>query len=760
MTRKSRWQSTSGFAFKGSKNKNMHMLRRSPAAPTIEKALLWLSLLSGLSTPLVAQVDYATPYTFTLFAGTAASAGSTDGTGAAALFYGPDGLALDSSGNLYVADRNNQEIRKVTSAGVVTTVAGSPGMEGTTDATGSAARFNGPAGVAVGSGGDIYVSDSGNNTIRKITSAGVVTTLAGTAGTGGSANGTGTAALFNQPYGMAVDGSGNIYVVDTGNNMIREVTQAGVVTTVAGSISSGSSDGTGGSASFNQPVGIAIDASGNLYVSDSGNGTIRKIASGGVVTTIAGTPGVSGYSDGTGAAAQFGSPRGLAVDGTGTLFVVDSANNTIRKITTGGVVTTIAGAPNQFANQEGTGAQALFDVPVGMAVDGSGNVYVSSRLGYIISKGSVATTIAPAITLQPSSQTISSGSTVVFGVAATGTPAPTYQWYFNGNPLSNGAGVSNVTGATLVISGATAANAGSFYCTVTNSSGSVQSGTATLAVIQTENIGRLVNISCRAQVGTGGNILIAGFAVGGAGTSGSESLLIRASGPALVPFGVTGTLPDPQLQLYSGTSVQGTDNGWGGSTAIADAASSIGAFPWTVASSHDSALLATLAEGPYTAQIAGQSGDTGVALAEVYDLTPAGTYTAKTPRLVNISARVQVGTGGDILIAGFVVGGSTSRTVLIRASGPALAPFGVAGALSDPELQLLSGSTVIGKNSAWGGDAEIANAASSVGAFAWSDPTSNDSAILATLPPGAYTAQVSGASGDTGVALVEVYEVP
>jgi hypothetical protein len=271
-------------------------------------------------------------------------------------------------------------------------------------------------------------------------------------------------------------------------------------------------------------------------------------------------------------------------------------------------------------------------------------------------------------------------------------------------------------------------------------------------------------MSCRAQVGTGANILIAGFVAGGASTTGSESLLIRASGPALVPLGVTGTLPDPQLQLYQSNSnntstLIGTNAGWEGNAAIASAAAAVGAFAWTNESSHDSALLASL-DGPYTAQISGQSGDTGVALAEVYDATPAGTYTPTTPRLISVSARNHVGTGDNILIGGFVIGGTTAETVLIRASGPALVPFGVTGTLPDPELQLYSGSTLLESNTGWGGNAQIASAAASVGAFSWGSSATPDSALLVTLPPGAYTAQVSGASGDIGVALVEVYEVP
>ncbi|MFZ1056647.1 MAG: protease pro-enzyme activation domain-containing protein [Opitutaceae bacterium] len=360
----------------------------------------------------------------------------------------------------------------------------------------------------------------------------------------------------------------------------------------------------------------------------------------------------------------------------------------------------------------------------------------------------------PAFLVEPSSQTIAFGSTVVFTVSASGTPAPTLQWFLNGTAIPN------ATGSTLVVAGASAANAGSYTCVASNSITSVTSLPATLNLVTTSDPGRLTNISCRAPVGTGGNILIAGFAVGGQGTSGSEPLLVRGSGPALVPFGVSGTLPDPQLQVFSGSSLLAIDNGWLGSSQIASAAAAVGAFAWSNPSSHDSALFENLQGGPYTAQISGQSGDTGVALAEVYDATPAGTYTSASPRLVNISARVPVGSGANILIAGFVIGGSTARTVLVRASGPALVPFGVSGTLPDPQLELFSGSTELEGNNGWGGNPQISNAAKTVGAFAWTSTQSNDSAILVTLPPGAYTAQVSGASGDTGVALVEVYEVP
>jgi hypothetical protein len=377
---------------------------------------------------------------------------------------------------------------------------------------------------------------------------------------------------------------------------------------------------------------------------------------------------------------------------------------------------------------------------------------------------------APTISAQPVSQTIASGSTVVFAVAASGSPLA-YQWTFNGQPLSDGViggtTISGSGGPTLVVNGAASANAGGYACTVTNSAGSLASAVATLALSATPDVGRLVNVSCRAPVGTGSNILIAGFAVGGAGTSGSEPVLVRASGPALAQFGVTGLLPDPQLQLYSvaaGEVLLAANSGWGGSSALVAAAANAGAFAWTNPASLDSALLQTLAPGPYTADISGASGDTGVALAEVYDETPASSFTPASTHLVNVSARAAVGTGGNILVAGFVIGGTTSKTVLIRASGPALGQFGVTGTISDPQLQLYSvasgGDVLLASNAGWGGDPEITAAAVTVGAFAWTDPTSLDSALLVTLPPGAYTAEVAGGGGSTGVALVEVYDDP
>ena len=226
-------------------------------------------------------------------------------------------------------------IRKVTPGGVVTTLAGLAGSSGSADGMGSAARFSGPCGVAVDSAGNVYVADEGNNTIRKVTPGGVVTTLAGLAGSSGSADGTGSAARFNMPYGVAVDSAGNVYVADSYNDTIRKVTAGGVVTTLAGLAgSSGSADGTGSAAQFDLPMGVAVDSAGNVYVGDCENSTIRKVTAGGVVTTLAGQPGSSGNNDGVGSAARFYGPRGVAVDSAGKVYVADLWNNTIRIGTT------------------------------------------------------------------------------------------------------------------------------------------------------------------------------------------------------------------------------------------------------------------------------------------------------------------------------------------------------------------------------------------------------------------------------------------
>jgi sugar lactone lactonase YvrE len=305
----------------------------------------------------------------TTIAGNATS-GSINGTGTNARFYQPYGVALDSTGTVYVADTMNNLIRKITPEGVVTTLAGRTGG-GFFDGTGTNALFSQPLGIIVDSAGNVYIGDLINNCIRKITPAGVVTTLAGRGGDEffGNVNGTGTNARFNRPFGVALDSAGTLYVGDSNNNSIRKVTPTGVVTTLATGLTT--------------PRGVAVDSAGNVYVA-CGDNRIRKITPAAVVTILAG--GTTGFVNGTGTNAGFNTPMNITVDSVGTVYVADQNNNSsIRKITPAGVVTTLAGGTVGF--QDGTGANARFISPRGVAVNSAGTVlYVADSNNHRIRK--------------------------------------------------------------------------------------------------------------------------------------------------------------------------------------------------------------------------------------------------------------------------------------------------------------------------------------------------------------------------------------
>ena len=306
--------------------------------------------------------------------GTAAFA---NGTGTAASFDTPTGVAVDINGNIYVADMTNHRIRKITVAGVVTTLAGS-GAAGSTNGTGVSAKFSSPRGVAVDANGNVYVADASNNLIRKITSAGVVTTLAGS--TNGFVNATGVSAKFSSPRGVAVDDSGNVYVADRSNNAIRKITSAGVVTTLAGQTRAGYFDGTGTVAKFNKPSGVAVDASGNVYVADQSNNRIRKITSAGVVTTLAGQT-TAGYFDGTGTAAKFNAPTGVSISSLGNLFVADQGNNRIREIFLSTLMVTSLVGDGTAGYLDGTGTTTKLNAPYGLAMHptNGGLLYIADQ---------------------------------------------------------------------------------------------------------------------------------------------------------------------------------------------------------------------------------------------------------------------------------------------------------------------------------------------------------------------------------------------
>jgi sugar lactone lactonase YvrE len=321
--------------------------------------------------------------------------GANDGTGGNARFYFPGGITVNDAGNLFVTDSSSDTIRTITSAGVVNTLAGLAGTNGSADGAGSNARFDNPGGISLDSAGNLFLADAGNCTIREITSAGVVSTLAGLAGTNGCADGTNSNARFYAPWGIVGDSAGNLYVADTGNCTIRKTTPVGtnwVVSTIAGLAgTNGSTDGTGSNARFYSPTGLTRDSAGNLYVVDTENKTIRKISPVGtnwVVSTVAGLAGISGTNDGTGSNARFMQPIGITVDNSGNLFVSDYW--TIRKLSPAGanwMVSTIDGLPWNYGSTDGTGKDARFYYPMGIAVDSSGNLYVADAYNNIIRKG-------------------------------------------------------------------------------------------------------------------------------------------------------------------------------------------------------------------------------------------------------------------------------------------------------------------------------------------------------------------------------------
>jgi sugar lactone lactonase YvrE len=341
-------------------------------------------------TPPVAVVPVTNPATLSAFVGNVTGRGNVDGVGAAARFAYPSGTAVDSLGNIFVADAGNGVIRKITPGGVVSTFAGSEATRSATpvDGVGSAAGFTGLFAITIDSADNLYVADV--FTIRKVTPNATVTTLAGTPGLSGSADGQGSAAGFNYPQGIAVDSLGTIYLADSSNNTIRKITPTGLVSTLAGTAGTkGSVDATGSATSFNFPTGLAVDSNGNVFVADPNNNVIRKITPVGAVSTFAGTAGdflgcfESGY-DGTGPAAKFCYPWSLAIDSANNIFVTDRSNALIRKITPAAEVSTLAGAQGIFANVDGDSASARFSSPVGISVGPGGKLYLADDQAEIV----------------------------------------------------------------------------------------------------------------------------------------------------------------------------------------------------------------------------------------------------------------------------------------------------------------------------------------------------------------------------------------
>lgn len=352
-------------------------------------------------------------------------------------------------------------------------------------------------------------------------------------------------------------------------------------------------------------------------------------------------------------------------------------------------------------------------------------------------------------------QTIAPGGTAVLVASRNGSLPSTFQW------TKDGVSLSGATNPKLIITGASTVNTGNYACNVTDINGTYATGATALTVSSTATVSRIANISTRALAGTDPQTLILGIVTRSSSTNTRQPILFRAVGPSLSKFDVTGLLADPKLELFSGQTKIMENEDWSGDAQVETIGGQVGAFPLGGTRSKDAALyVPAVAPGLYTMLITGAGGATGVALAEIYDATPMDAIDSVTPRFVNASARAQVGTGSGILIVGFVITGETSKTLLIRAVGPSLAGYGVSDVLPNPKLELYSGSSRVRENDDWGTDA-AANAVAfkQVGAFSLV-PDSKDSALLITLPPGVYTTHVSGVNNSTGVALLELYDLP
>ena len=316
----------------------------------------------------IGLIDVIEALTASTFAGS--TEGYVDGDISIATFNRPTGMATDAAGNIYVTEYGNHTVRKITPAGLVSTLVG--GVNGFADGTGTDAKLFRPTDIIMGVDGFLYVADSWNNRIRKVSLAGVVTTFAG--GSSGFVDGMGNAAKFNKPSGLTTDADGNIYVADLENQSIRKITTAGVVSTLAGG-TEGYNNGTGSSAQFKDPRAIVLSNNNELMVTDQFGRTVRKVTLAGVVTVFAGN-GVSGSSDGVGTSSSFGVPNGITIDNDGNLLVSDRSEHNIRKITPNAEVTTIAGTRSSGSN-DGVASQATFYNPAGMLVTADGTIYIA-----------------------------------------------------------------------------------------------------------------------------------------------------------------------------------------------------------------------------------------------------------------------------------------------------------------------------------------------------------------------------------------------
>jgi sugar lactone lactonase YvrE len=760
----------------------------------------------------------------TTVAGMAAQSGSANGFGSAATFNAPTGVVVDSSGNVFVADTGNNSMREIFPNGYVGTLSGwvgvvvgpslggfNPGPIGVYNTT--MPSIASPTGLAIDGNGDLYwlnpvvggptpllnvfvgypyipvAITSAPQDVTATVGSSVQFSVSATGqnlsyawygpniGDYGQATLQATTPVFDDAVTFSTNGGGNEYYTNTGSYEVfvynkgsfasASFTLAGTAPPVLTGLLPSQAVVEGESLSLfigAGPPGLYSIVSGTSYVWNFNGVPIPGANSESYTISNAQMSDAGNYSV-TVTITYFAANTGAGLlpssttsnvdvvtinPATGPQISVQPASVSVEAGTSATLSVTATGAPlpaYQWSLNGGpiagatTSTYTISDATAAAA--GDYTVAVSNSAGTALSDGAVVTVLTgPSITVQPQADSVRVGNAVTLSVTATGQSL-TYQWLLNAVPIPG------ATASTLTIPAAQTSNAGTYTVTVSQGALSVTSRASSLDVSTT----RLVNLSTRGFVGQGANILIAGFVTSGAAP---KQILVRGVGPSLASFNVADPLSAPQLTLsVPGGATLATNSGWGGTIVLQNSFLQVGAFALP-GESLDAAILETLAEGDYTAGVAGATGMTGVALAEVYD-ADVGTPTS---RLINLSARAFVGTGANTLIVGFVIEGNDPETVLIRGVGPGLAAFGVTGILANPQLSLVDSSgNQIAQNSGWGGSAQLSTLFNQVGAFAL-EASSTDDAILVTLPPGSYTAQLSGAGGTTGIGLAEIYEVP
>ena len=764
------------------------------------KTKITYSILSSISlitllvgTPLYSEsAVYTTPYTVNTLSGSPLiGSGWQDGAAQSALFNQPNGLVADKSGNLYVADSGNYVIRMINlTTNQVTTIAGSGTVSGSLDGIGINAKFGFLKGIAIDASGNLYVTDSTYNTVRKIslidgnwTVSTVVSSAAG----------------LKQPTGIAIDSAGNIYISDTGNSVIRKISASPTYTlsTLAGTIGSagGLDSGSAGGPTFGGPSGIAVDSNRNIYVLDNASSTLRKISSTGQVTTIGGFIGVPGLIDGplSTAAAQFSQPYALTSDSSGNLYLSDQANlSLLRKIAnpaslSSAYISSLAGVAGVNGYYDGTGAKAYFGGIRGIAVDQNGTIYTADNnyssirkatLGSIPSITSLTQTgtvgslfsLTLTATNTPQSFTLSSGSlppglsfnTSTGAINGIPTAAGSYSMSFN---ATNTAGISPPGQITIVISptitlssitslGVTTGYIGtpfSYQITATNSPTLlIASGLLPKGITANNATGLISGIPT-----TAGTFTLNLYAYNSNGAGPMTSLVITIY---QANQGITITSQPISYTLNPGSSVTLSVAATGDALTYQWYLNGI-AIPGASSPSYMISSALPTNAGSYSVTITNNTGTLTSQAAQINVINPG--------RLTNLSVLSLDGPGSQLLTVGFVTGGAGTsgyQNLLIRGSGPAigLSPFNVNNVLPDPNLTVFSSNTQVASNDNWGTPSSNATAVTAAntatGAFALTNTSSFDAALVCNLIAGGYSVQVAGKNGSIGNVLAEVYD--